>query len=56
MLQRLFGKLMPGLVIFFPVVRSGSTMRVGKTADTKNEKRAGEIASPLLLRVRYRSL
>ena len=28
MFQRLFGKLMSGLVIFFPVVRSGSTVRV----------------------------
>jgi hypothetical protein len=28
MFQRLFGKLMSGLVIFFPVVRGGSTVRV----------------------------
>ena len=27
MFQRLFGKLMSGLVIFFPVVRGGSTVR-----------------------------
>ena len=26
--QRLFGMLVPGLVIFFPVVRGGSTVRV----------------------------
>jgi hypothetical protein len=26
--QRLFGKLVSGLVIFFPVVRGGSTVRV----------------------------
>jgi hypothetical protein len=28
MFQRLFGKLMSGLVIFFPEVRGGSTVRV----------------------------